>query len=75
MVGAHLLVNRPARGILEYFFQMFHQNLESNLLTSFLSRVLVSAVFSTWVDMFLQRKDFAGQPLGGHADSYQALLF
>jgi hypothetical protein len=27
------------------------------------------------VDLFLQRKDSAGQPMGGHADSCQALLF
>jgi hypothetical protein len=27
MVAAHLLINQPAGGILEYFFQMFHQNL------------------------------------------------
>jgi hypothetical protein len=60
MVGAHLLISQPAGGILEYFFQKFHQNLRSNLLTSFLSWVLESAVFSTRVDLFLQRKDSVG---------------
>jgi hypothetical protein len=75
MVGAHLLVSRPAGGILEYFFQMFHKNLWSNLLTGFPSWVLESAVFPARVDLFLNRKDSAGQPMGGHADSCQALLF
>jgi hypothetical protein len=75
MVGAHLLISRSVGGILEYFFQMFHQNLRSNLLTGFLSQVLEPAVFLTRVDLFLQRKDFAGQPMGGHTDSCQALLF
>jgi hypothetical protein len=75
MVGAHLLISRPVGGILEYFFQMFHQKLRSNLLTSFLSQILGSAVFPTQVDLFLQRKDSAGQPMGGHADSYRTLLF
>jgi hypothetical protein len=54
---------------------MFHQNLRSNLLTVFLSRVLESAEFPTWVDLFLQRKDSASQPMGGHVDSCQVLLF
>jgi hypothetical protein len=75
MVGAHLLISRPAGGILEYFFQMFHQELRSDLLTGFPSRVLVSDVFPTQMDFFLQRKDSAGQPMGCHADSYQAMLF
>jgi hypothetical protein len=75
MVGAHLLISQPAGGILEYFFQMFHQELWSDLLTGFPCRVLVSAVFPTQVDLFLQRKDSAGHPMGRHVDSYQALLF
>jgi hypothetical protein len=48
---------------------------QSNLLTGFLSQVLESDVFPTWVDLFLQRKDFVGQPMGGKTDSCQALLF
>jgi hypothetical protein len=75
MVGAHLLISRPAGGILEYFFQMFHQNLQSNLLTGFPSWVLEFAVFPARVDLFLEWKDSAGQPMGSHADSCQALLF
>jgi hypothetical protein len=54
---------------------MFHQNLRGNLLTGFLSQVLESAVFPTWVDLFLQRKDSTGKPMGSHGDSSQALLF
>jgi hypothetical protein len=65
MVGAYLLISRPASGILEYFFQMFHQNLWSNLVTGILSWVLESAMFPTWVDLFLQRKDSTGLPMGG----------
>jgi hypothetical protein len=54
---------------------MFHQNLRGNLLTGFLSQVLESVVFLTWVDLFLQRKDYAGKLMGSHGDSRQALLF
>jgi hypothetical protein len=36
---------------------------------------LESVVFSTWVDLFLYRKDSTGQPMGGYIDSCQALLF
>jgi hypothetical protein len=39
MVGAHLLISQPIGDILEYFFQMFHQKLRSNLLTGFPSQV------------------------------------
>jgi hypothetical protein len=75
MIEVHLLVSRPARCILEYFFQMFHQKLRSNLLTGFSSQVLESSIFPTWVNLFLQREDSEGQPMGGHIDSSQALLF
>jgi hypothetical protein len=54
---------------------MFHQNLWSNLHIGFPSRVLESVVLPTWVDLFLQRKDYEGQAMGGHIDSCQALLF
>jgi hypothetical protein len=54
---------------------MFHQKLRSNLLAGFLSQVLESVVFPPWVDLFLQREDSVGQPMGGHADSSQASLF
>jgi hypothetical protein len=55
-----MLISRPARGILEYFFQMFHQNLRSNLVTGIPSWVLESAIFPSRVDLFLQRKDSTG---------------
>jgi hypothetical protein len=51
------------------------QNLWSNILTSFSSWVFMSAVFPTRLDLFLQRKDSTGQPMGSHANSCQALLF
>jgi hypothetical protein len=75
MVGAHLHIGQPAGGILEQFLQMFHQKLQSNLFIGFPSRILESAVLPTRVDLFLQRKDSMGQPMGSHADSCQALLF
>jgi hypothetical protein len=74
MVGAHLHIGRPAGGALEYFLQMFHQKLQRNLFISFPSRILESVVLPTRVDLFLKRKDSAGQPMGGHAYSCQALL-
>jgi hypothetical protein len=49
--------------------------LRSNLLISFPSQILDSAICPTRVDLFLQKDDSAGQPLGGCANSYQALLF
>jgi hypothetical protein len=74
MVGAHLYIGLPAGGVLEHFLPMFHQNLRSNLFIGFPSRILESAIFPTRVDLFLQGKDTTGQPMGGHIDSYQALL-
>jgi hypothetical protein len=54
---------------------MLHMVLRSNLLISFPSQILDSAICPTRVDLFLQKDDSAGQPLGGCANSYQALLF
>jgi hypothetical protein len=34
-----------------------------------------SAVFPTRVDLFLQRNDFVSQPMGGHVDPCQTLIF
>jgi hypothetical protein len=75
VVGAHQLISRPARGVSEYYFQMFHQKLENNLLTGLSSQVMESAVFPTRVNMFLQRKESTDQPMGGHTDFCHALLF
>jgi hypothetical protein len=47
----------------------------SNLLASLLSRVLESNVLSARVNLFLQRDDSVGQPVGGHTDSSQATIF
>jgi hypothetical protein len=49
--------------------------LQSNLLTGLLSRVLESAILPARVNLFLQRDDSVGQPVGGHADSSQVTLF
>jgi hypothetical protein len=49
--------------------------LQSDLLISFLSQILDSTIFPTWVDLFLQGDDSAGQPIGSYRDSCQALLF
>jgi hypothetical protein len=75
MVGAHLLVSRPAGGVLEHFLQELHQMLRSNLHIGFLSGVFESAVLPAWVNLLLQRDDSTGQPVGGHTDSSQATLF
>jgi hypothetical protein len=75
MVEAHLLVIQPTGVILKYFLQKLHQKLRINLLTGFLSRVLESIVFPKRMDLFLQSEDLVGQPMGGHSNSCQALLF
>jgi hypothetical protein len=74
MVGVHLLVSQPARGVLEDFRQVLHQEFRSDLFISLLRWVLESTIFPTQVDLFHQRKDSGGHPMGGHTDSYQALF-
>jgi hypothetical protein len=74
-LGAHLLVSWLAGGVLKHFFQEFHQMPQSNLLAGLLSWVLESVVFLARVNLFLQRDDSAGQPVGGHTDSSQVVLF
>jgi hypothetical protein len=75
MVGAHLLVSRPAGGVLEHFLQELHQMLWSNLHIGFLSGVFDSTVLPARVNLLLQRDNSACQPVGGHTDSSQAVLF
>jgi hypothetical protein len=36
---------------------------------------LESTIFPVWVNFFLQRDNSVGQPMGGHADFSQAMLF
>jgi hypothetical protein len=45
--------------------------LQSNLVTSLLSRVLEPAVFLARVNLLFQSEDSLGQLVGGHADSSQ----
>jgi hypothetical protein len=75
MVGVHLLISWPGGGILEHFFQEFHQKLWRNLFTSFLSRVLESTVFPARVNLFLHSYNSVGQPMDDHTNSGQAALF
>jgi hypothetical protein len=75
MVGAHLLVSRPAGGVLNHLFQEFHQMLWSDLVASLPSWVLEPALLPAWVNLLFQREDPAGQPVGSHADSSQVVLF
>jgi hypothetical protein len=75
VVEAHLLFSRSAGGILKYFLLLFHQKLRSNFLASLPSQVLESTILTAWMDLFLQREDSVGQPMGHHADSYQDPLF
>jgi hypothetical protein len=53
MVGVHLLIGRPADGVLEHHFQELHQVLQGDLLIGFPSQILNSSLFPTWVDLFL----------------------
>jgi hypothetical protein len=41
----------------------------------FSSWILDSAIFPTWVNLFLQRDDSTGQPMGGYIDFGQTALF
>jgi hypothetical protein len=75
MVGAHLIISRPARGVLEHFLQELHQILWSNLHIGFLSGVFDSAIHPARMNLLLQRDDSAGQLVSGHTDSSQAMLF
>jgi hypothetical protein len=49
--------------------------LKSDLVAGLPSRILDPGVFTAWVNLFLQKDDSAGQPVGGHVDSSQATLF
>jgi hypothetical protein len=60
--------------VLEHFFKRFHKKLWRNIFIGFPGRVLESTLLPSQVDLFFQRKDFAGQSMGGHADSCQTLL-
>jgi hypothetical protein len=74
MVGTHLFIGWPVGSLLEYFSQMFQQELRTYLFLGLLSRVLGSIVLPTQIDLFLQRLDSTGQPTCGHADSCQDLF-
>jgi hypothetical protein len=58
---------------LQYFSQVFHQELRGYVLTSLLSRVLEATILLAPVDLLLQGLDLAGYPMGSHIDSYQTL--
>jgi hypothetical protein len=49
--------------------------LQSDLLISFPSWILDSAVFPSRVNLFLERDDSVRQPMSGHTNSCQAALF
>jgi hypothetical protein len=49
--------------------------LKSDLVTGLPSRILDPGVFTARVNLFLQKDDSAGQPVGDHVDSSQATLF
>jgi hypothetical protein len=46
MVGAHLLISRPAGGVLKHLFQEFHLMLQNDLVAGLSSQVLEPAVLS-----------------------------
>jgi hypothetical protein len=74
IVGAHLLASRPAGGVMKYLSQMFHEELQSYVFTSLLSRVLESAILPAQGDLLLQGLNLMGQPMSGHVDSCQNLF-
>jgi hypothetical protein len=47
----------------------------NNLVAGFLSSVMESTVLPARVNLFFQRDDSVGQPIGSHTDSSQAMLF
>jgi hypothetical protein len=49
--------------------------LQTDFLINFLSRVLDSAIFPAWVNVFLQGDDPVCQQMGGYTDSNQTTLF
>jgi hypothetical protein len=74
-IRTHLLIGCLAGGILKHFPHMLCQNLWGYFLLSFLSWVLGSAVFPTRLNLFLQRLDSMGQPMGGYARTGQTFIF
>jgi hypothetical protein len=54
---------------------MLHQELWSYFSLGFPSWVFESAILPTQMNLFFQRLDSAGQPMGSHAHAYQAFLF
>jgi hypothetical protein len=75
MVGARLLINQPAAGILEHLFQEFHEMIWLDLLGGFLSWILESVVLPPQVNLLLQSNDSVGYPVSSHADSRYTTLF
>jgi hypothetical protein len=73
MVGAHLFVNRPTTSILEHLFQKLHEKIWVDLFSGFLSRILEPIVLPPQVNLFLQRNDTVGLPIGSHIDSRQVV--
>jgi hypothetical protein len=74
MVRVHMFIRWTARSVLEYFSQVFQQELRSYLFLGLPSRVLESVVLPAQMDLFLQQLDSAGQPMCVHVDSHQAFF-
>jgi hypothetical protein len=49
--------------------------LQSDLVTCLPCRIFDPAILPAWVNLLLLREDSAGQPVGGHTDSSQVMLF
>jgi hypothetical protein len=60
---------------MKHFLQELHQMLQSNLHIGFPSGVFDSTILPARVYLLLQRDDTMGQPVGGHANSGQVVLF
>jgi hypothetical protein len=69
-----MFIGWPAGSILEYFSQVFPQELRSYLFLGLSSQVLESVVLPAWMDLILQQLDSVSQPMCGHVDSHQSLF-
>jgi hypothetical protein len=72
MIGVHLLRSQPAIDVLEHLLHKLYHLVGLDVVARLPGRVLDSAVFPSWVHLFLQRCYSVDQPVGGHADPGQA---
>jgi hypothetical protein len=74
MIGVHLFNSQPAASVLKHLFQKLHEKIWVDLFNGFPSQILETAILPPRVNMFLQRNDVVGKPMGSNTDSHQAAL-